>query len=189
MFGPPRIHFPNNADREIIAWATVREDFTVGGHSFRAGHMYPVISHFGGDHRRLVLGTYPTTFFKASRFFVTYTHLSMRDHKAKPRTPIKPIGPKDNPPTDGQKDVVKNPSHYKLFDGLESIEAIAMLMTKEQFYGFCLGNVLKYRFRAGAKDAVKQELDKANFYKELYAKHKHLCRDAERKTHNPEEEF
>jgi hypothetical protein len=49
-------------------------------------------------------------------------------------------------------------------------------MTTEQFYGYCLGNFLKYRLRIGAKDEVQQDLGKSNKYKELYEKHKHLCK-------------
>lgn len=72
-------------------------------------------------------------------------------------------------------DQVKNPSHYQLIDGVESIEVIARSMTQEQFKGYCLGNTLKYRLRAGKKDALQQDIDKANFYGELYEMHKEKC--------------
>ncbi len=75
-----------------------------------------------------------------------------------------------------KKDVVKNPSHYQFFPGVEAIEVIAMSMTDAMFRGYCLGNRLKYRLRAGKKDDPKQELDKSDFYVELYDKHRHLCR-------------
>ena len=73
-------------------------------------------------------------------------------------------------------DVVHSPKHYQVFPDKEAIEIIASSMTFEQFYGYCLGNFLKYRLRIGAKDEVQQELDKSNKYKELYEKHKHLCK-------------
>lgn len=75
-------------------------------------------------------------------------------------------------------DAVRAPSHYMLFDNLESIEVIARTMTVSEFRGFCLGNVLKYRLRAGKKAELanmEQDLKKAEFYKELFDKHKGLC--------------
>lgn len=71
---------------------------------------------------------------------------------------------------------IKNPSHYQILDGCESIEIIASAMTIEQWHGFCLGNIIKYRLRAGNKDELGQDIGKANYYKELYDLHKHLCR-------------
>lgn len=73
-------------------------------------------------------------------------------------------------------DVVRNPSRYMLFPDVESIQIIARSFTVEEFRGFCLGNVLKYRLRAGKKDKVEQELAKADFYKELFERHKGECR-------------
>ena len=75
------------------------------------------------------------------------------------------------------KDVVNSPSHYDLFDGTEAIEIIARSLTKEEFRGYCFGNLLKYRLRCGKKDDVNQELSKADKYKELYENYKEFCRD------------
>lgn len=83
---------------------------------------------------------------------------------------------------DGSKvlkpDAVNHPKHYAVFEQLEAIEVIASSMTTDQFYGYCLGNILKYRLRAGGKDDVMQELGKADKYQELFTTHKHLCKDA-----------
>lgn len=78
-------------------------------------------------------------------------------------------------PTTEKADNVRKPSHYQLIDGVESIEIIARSMTAEQWKGFCLGNMLKYRIRAGKKDALQQDIDKANYYSELYESHKGKC--------------
>lgn len=78
--------------------------------------------------------------------------------------------------TVGVSDAVDKPQHYQVFPDKEAIEIIASSMTTKQFYGYCLGNFLKYRLRIGAKDEVQQELGKSNKYKELYEKHKHLCK-------------
>lgn len=74
------------------------------------------------------------------------------------------------------EDVVNSPSHYAFFDDVEAIEIIASSMTVEQFKGYCMGNKLKYRLRAGAKDDLQQDIDKSNKYSELFEQHKNLCK-------------
>lgn len=81
--------------------------------------------------------------------------------------------------TDGIEGVTK-PSHYAFFDGIEAIEVIARSMTVEMFRGYCMGNMLKYRLRAGKKSELayaEKDLAKANFYAELFEKHKGECYD------------
>lgn len=78
-------------------------------------------------------------------------------------------------------DSVRQPSHYQVFEGLESIEVIARSMTVSEFRGFCMGNVLKYRLRAGKKSelaTMEKDLSKAAFYQELFDLHKGKCYDA-----------
>lgn len=73
---------------------------------------------------------------------------------------------------------VHQPSHYKLFQDVESIEVIARSMTVEQFHGFCFGNILKYRLRAGKKSelaTMQKDLAKASFYETLFEQHKDKC--------------
>ena len=93
--------------------------------------------------------------------------------------------PKVGPNVEAQKSEVKSdvthPNHYMLFDNVEAIEVIARSMTVEAFRGFCLGNILKYRLRAGKKSelaTMEKDLKKAAFYQELFDKHKGLCYDA-----------
>lgn len=84
-------------------------------------------------------------------------------------------------PTDYATEVdtaVYHPKHYAVIDDIEAIQIIARSMTVEQFKGYCLGNILKYRMRLGAKDAVEQDLKKAQNYNELFDKYKGLCYDA-----------
>ena len=79
-----------------------------------------------------------------------------------------------------QTEGVTKPSHYQLFDNIEAIEIIARSMTMEQFKGYCLGNILKYRLRAGKKSElayIEKDLAKADFYVELFDKYKGLCYD------------
>ena len=72
-------------------------------------------------------------------------------------------------------DPVNQPQHYQFFPDLEAIEVIARSTTQEQFYGYALGNALKYRLRAGSKDDLEQDIAKAKKYIELYEEYKHLC--------------
>ena len=88
-------------------------------------------------------------------------------------TSAKALEQEDN---EQQTDNVKNPSHYQLIEGYESIRIIASSLTLEAWKGFCLGNIIKYRLRAGNKDALEQDIAKADFYKELYEKYKYLCK-------------
>lgn len=80
--------------------------------------------------------------------------------------------------TCSEDDGVRKPSHYQVFDGVESIEIIARSMTVSEFRGFCMGNVLKYRLRAGKKSelaTMEKDLNKAAFYQELFDQHKGKC--------------
>jgi hypothetical protein len=74
-------------------------------------------------------------------------------------------------------DPVHKPNHYQMIDGVESIQVIACSLTRDEWRGFCLGNELKYRMRAGKKDALQQDIDKANEYGALFEKYKGLNRD------------
>ncbi len=74
-----------------------------------------------------------------------------------------------------QHDAIRSPKHYSILDGVESITIIASAMTVDEWRGFCLGNIIKYRLRAGNKDKLEQDISKADYYKELFEKHKHLC--------------
>ncbi|UIW11160.1 MAG: nucleotide kinase [Enterobacter phage ENC14] len=89
--------------------------------------------------------------------------------------------PKAKEPSEPKEDDgVKQPSHYQLFEGVEAIEVIARSMTQEMFKGYCLGNILKYRLRAGKKSelaTLEKDMAKATFYLELYAKYKGSCHD------------
>lgn len=86
-----------------------------------------------------------------------------------------PAVPEENPKA---PDSVNSPKHYQFFPDLEAIEVIARSMTQEQFYGYCLGNRLKYRLRAGNKDKLEQDIAKSDKYSELYEQHRGKCIDA-----------
>lgn len=73
-------------------------------------------------------------------------------------------------------DAVNSPSHYQFFPGVEAIEIIAASMTVDQYWGYCLGNKIKYHLRAGGKDDIAQEINKGKKYVELFEQHKHLCK-------------
>ena len=73
-------------------------------------------------------------------------------------------------------DSIKSPAHYELLGGYKSITLIASAMTEEQWFGFCLGNNIKYKLRAGKKGTLADDLAKADEYEIIYESHKGLCR-------------
>lgn len=66
-----------------------------------------------------------------------------------------------------KEDKVNNPKHYKIFPNMEVLDVIKKTLTLEEFVGYCKGNVLKYRLRAGKKDNLQQDIDKADYYQNL----------------------
>ena len=99
----------------------------------------------------------------------------------KPKLEKPEVTPTDDQPSAESIEGVTKPSHYMLFDDIEAIEVIARSMTSEQFKGYCFGNILKYRLRAGKKSELaylEKDMAKAGFYGELYEKHKDKCYDA-----------
>ncbi|AMR59414.1 hypothetical protein sh1_0012 [Citrobacter phage SH1] len=94
--------------------------------------------------------------------------------------PLPKVGPNVEAPKSEVKSDVTHPNHYMLFDNVEAIEVIARSMTVEQFKGYVLGNILKYRLRAGKKSelaTMEKDLKKAAFYQELFDKYKGLCHE------------
>ena len=66
-------------------------------------------------------------------------------------------------PVPKQKDMVDKPAHYSRY-GIETIDALRGTMSPEEFNGFLKGNAFKYLTRAGAKDALEQDLHKVCWY-------------------------
>lgn len=60
------------------------------------------------------------------------------------------------------KDTINGPPHYTV-GGLQPIEYMKMKMTKEQYEGFLLGNVIKYVNRYPYKNGL-EDLKKAQYY-------------------------
>ena len=60
-----------------------------------------------------------------------------------------------------------NPAHYKDVYPFEVIEVIKSMLSDEEFRGYCLGNELKYRLRAGIKkkDTALEDIHKAEWYR------------------------
>jgi len=65
-----------------------------------------------------------------------------------------------------EQDNVNSPEHYKAFP-VEVIDIIKYTLTTEQFKGYCLGNEIKYRMRAGIKNPEKtlEDIQKAEVYR------------------------
>ena len=69
--------------------------------------------------------------------------------------------------TPAEWDAVTNVKHYQVFEGIEAIDIIKQVLTPQEFKGYCKGNALKYRLRAGKKDNVEQDIAKAQRYEEM----------------------
>lgn len=69
-------------------------------------------------------------------------------------------------------DEINNPKHYDLFpDGMQAIDVIRAALTPEEFAGYCKGNFLKYRLRAGEKGEPDKCLGKAEWYRAELREH------------------
>ncbi|MEO1222219.1 MAG: DUF3310 domain-containing protein, partial [Pseudomonadota bacterium] len=60
-------------------------------------------------------------------------------------------------------DQVNSPSHYNQGE-IECVDAIEVALGPEQFIGWLRGNVIKYQWRLGRKDAAAQDAAKARWY-------------------------
>ena len=60
-------------------------------------------------------------------------------------------------------------THYQTLTQ-QPIEIMQRLMTKEQFLGFCHGNVVKYALRCGHKDDPVKEMEKVRQYADWYVR-------------------
>ena len=65
-----------------------------------------------------------------------------------------------------EHDDVESPKHYMLFPGMEAIDVIQKALTPDEFIGFCKGNALKYRLRAGDKGPAEKCIAKAHWYQD-----------------------
>lgn len=65
-----------------------------------------------------------------------------------------------------QHDEVNHPKHYDVAPGLEAYDVIKAVLTPEELRGYCLGNLLKYRLRAGEKGPADTCIAKANWYRD-----------------------
>ena len=65
---------------------------------------------------------------------------------------------------DKKPEMVNHPKHYGGDTTYECIKVLHNWMNKDEYFGFCKGNALKYLCRAGQKDETKQELQKAVWY-------------------------
>ena len=61
-------------------------------------------------------------------------------------------------------DEVNHPKHYMLFPDMEAIDVIQAVLTPEEFRGYCRGNALKYRLRAGDKGPAEKCISKSRWY-------------------------
>jgi hypothetical protein len=71
---------------------------------------------------------------------------------------------------ESEHEAITSPAHYKVCEGLEVVDMIRAVLTPEQFKGYCLGNLIKYRMRAGKKTmSPMEDLGKAHVYEQWLA--------------------
>ena len=71
---------------------------------------------------------------------------------------------------EAEHEAITSPAHYKVCEGLEVVDMIRAVLTPEQFKGYCLGNLIKYRMRAGKKTMSPiEDLGKAHVYEQWLA--------------------
>lgn len=69
-------------------------------------------------------------------------------------------------------DPVNNPKHYQIFPDTQVWDIISRSLTDEELIGYCKGNILKYKLRAGDKGYAEKDLEKAKWYqKRLQARY------------------
>jgi len=76
-------------------------------------------------------------------------------------------------------DEVNNPKHYDLFPDQQAIDIIQASLTEEEFAGYCKGNALKYRLRAGSKGDALKCIAKADWYQSKLWEGKRASVDSE----------
>lgn len=54
--------------------------------------------------------------------------------------------------------------HYEILPGLESIDVIKRVLTKEEYIGALKFNILKYQLRLGKKDSIEKDQEKIQDY-------------------------
>lgn len=66
---------------------------------------------------------------------------------------------------ENQNETVKKENNdYYQQSAMQPIEVMQAIMTPEQFEGFLLGNIIKYRMRAKYKENYDKDMEKANIY-------------------------
>ena len=65
-------------------------------------------------------------------------------------------------------DLVNRPRYYNREGAMECIEEIELIFGPEVTMHFCLGNVFKYRYRAGLKNDGYEDLKKSDWYMNKY---------------------
>ena len=61
-----------------------------------------------------------------------------------------------------EKNAVNNPPHYTT-GGIECIDAMQAMLSREEFIGYLRGNIFKYQWRYKHKNGV-EDLRKADWY-------------------------
>tara|TARA_R110000765_G_scaffold166635_4_gene271532 strand:+ start:586 stop:819 length:234 start_codon:yes stop_codon:yes gene_type:complete len=59
---------------------------------------------------------------------------------------------------------IEENKHHLLWDGMQSIDVMKLILSKEEYTGFLKGQIVKYQLRLGKKDDPTKEIRKIKDY-------------------------
>jgi hypothetical protein len=149
--------------RDAFEW-----DKTLEKHSFWrdvfCGETMPIPASSIEDLRRA--GMMPEPFLCKIRHYGTPCEKQCAECDVDAHSARKPsITLEDYARMEAEHEAITSPAHYKVCEGLDVVDMIRAVLTPEQFSGYCLGNLIKYRMRAGKKTmSPMEDLGKAHVY-------------------------
>lgn len=75
---------------------------------------------------------------------------------------------KERTDADSVPSMTNHPRHYNREGAIECIDEMEIIFGPEFVSHFCLGNVFKYRYRAGLKNDGYEDLEKSDWYMKKY---------------------
>jgi hypothetical protein len=142
----PHFLISNSLDTDIV-WAKTREGNQFWREAFH-GQRPPILAASIDDLRRAGMLPEPEKIIQSFER-VDKPSITLEDYAR----------------MEAEHEAITSPAHYKVAEGLEVVDIIRAVLTPEQFKGYCIGNLIKYRMRAGKKAmSPMEDLGKAHVY-------------------------
>lgn len=79
-----------------------------------------------------------------------------------------------------------DPQYYRTSYPFEVIDILKSMLSEDEFRGFCLGNEIKYRMRAGIKsDKIVEDITKAEWYRKARENNESYSEEGPQRCTNP----